>query len=318
MARMTRIRGFTLVELLVVIGIIAILIGVLLPALAKARASAQTLACKSNLRQLVQATQMFAGEHGGYLPKAQNNYGPVVRGFSNIQGVSWGLSWPSASWQHALMKYVGNKKEVFQCPTDQQPKMRFPPSGTNTDPLITNLPGSYRYNWSNESYDGAKNPNGATYDSTIFISAKLAQLRPADQAIMYFDGSGSRYDGIEWESATEDLNHVNMKSTDGRFSLFSNVALSLPVDLAQSNPYNVAFRRHSRQFNGGWDTLPASERQRAIRTGLANYAFMDGHVETMAFPDTWRAVGGNKTPWQVAGFVPRTTGNPSLPNQPPG
>ena len=60
--------AFTLVELLVVIGIIAVLISMLLPALRRARDEAQRVYCRSNLRQLTMACLMYANEHKGYLP----------------------------------------------------------------------------------------------------------------------------------------------------------------------------------------------------------------------------------------------------------
>jgi prepilin-type processing-associated H-X9-DG protein/prepilin-type N-terminal cleavage/methylation domain-containing protein len=63
-----RARAFTLVELLVVIGIIAVLISVLLPALTRARERGQAIACQSNLRQIVIAAFNYAADNKGSLP----------------------------------------------------------------------------------------------------------------------------------------------------------------------------------------------------------------------------------------------------------
>jgi len=68
-------KGFTLVELLVVIGIIALLISVLMPALNSARSAARLVQCQSNFKQVYNALLSYVTENGGYLPpQADNNW----------------------------------------------------------------------------------------------------------------------------------------------------------------------------------------------------------------------------------------------------
>src|ERR1700722_2983650 len=90
----TKRSAFTLVELLVVIGIIALLISVLLPVLGRARAVANDTLCESNLRQVTLAMMMYGGDFHGLLPPAL--YPP-----SSLNPASQ-IPWHVAVWQQVM------------------------------------------------------------------------------------------------------------------------------------------------------------------------------------------------------------------------
>src|SRR5687768_15293067 len=126
-----RLVGFTLVELLVVIGIIAVLISILLPALSRARESAYTTQCLSNLRQVGLYLNLYANEHKGVLPPQVPSY---IRGM------------PAVTRDYIDQRYTkGAGGKVFYCPTLQPVSMYF--FSLVSNPMI---PGAY--DWSPEEH----------------------------------------------------------------------------------------------------------------------------------------------------------------------
>lgn len=210
-------------ELLVVIGIIAILIAILLPSLQSARRAANRTACLSNMRELGQSLTLFTHEHKGYLPKAWFNdavedvtVGAVTIGAPNSP--SWGFRDPMRGWDYVLQRYIRNK-QVFRCPADYNPRTRgewnnltanLPDAATADD-----IPASYRMNLSN-----FKNP---------LVAIKVFQLRKPSESIFLLEGTQGDFDTFWHHVATWE---PGIDGLVGRF--YTN---------------NVAYKRHPRGAN---------------------------------------------------------------------
>lgn len=104
----TVVLAFTLIELLVVIAVIAILAGLLLPVLSRAKEKARTAECRNNLRQLGLAVRMMADDNQGRFPVIET---------ASVQ--TNGVSPENAAIRQALIPWM-DQSETFQCPNDKR------------------------------------------------------------------------------------------------------------------------------------------------------------------------------------------------------
>lgn len=156
---MRKKTGFTLVELLVVISIIALLLSMLMPALNRARGAAQQMVCASNLRSIHMGLVFYAESNDGYMSDYDNPQTFTWRGieFGNETDPPNPWNW---MWHLRLTNYLENP-EVFECPSQSNWDDAFEFQARVGDSQIYRL-----------SYTGSENVYGGNKQGGVMINQR--------------------------------------------------------------------------------------------------------------------------------------------------
>jgi prepilin-type N-terminal cleavage/methylation domain-containing protein/prepilin-type processing-associated H-X9-DG protein len=190
------VLGFTLVELLVVIGIIAVLISMLLPSLNRARESARAIKCLSNLRQLTIATIQYCNNNKGFFPGTGAEGGNPPDNWIFWSGVAANddnPQFPAYIDNSVLQPYIGARGDVLKA------LMRCESDDVEARPAITDPTKVYRYSYSlNFILTGPNKYTTPPWSMPNVRRLKISQVRNSSQKIMFVEEDSKTIDDGLW------------------------------------------------------------------------------------------------------------------------
>jgi prepilin-type N-terminal cleavage/methylation domain-containing protein/prepilin-type processing-associated H-X9-DG protein len=198
----TRRAGFTLVELLVVIGIIALLISILLPAMSAAREQGNAIKCLSNVRQLGGAFILYADENKGKLPF------PTASKGAGRRVTDW-IYWQAGRdiSESSVVRYLGkNPADVLRCPSD----------AWQEHPLNGNAAadGPYLYSYTANTHVLARTTAELPFPNT---AVPLGSVRKSTEKVIVGEEDESTIDDGNWVIANGYGNNLAIRHERRRF-----------------------------------------------------------------------------------------------------